>query len=511
MQLSGTLGGSSAVAEVPAGLARDIFQRTGVEVAFYLPDGTPAPQGSSADGANGPASAPAGGSPLGLLVQEVAAAGAERLEAGPWGVRAAWPVLVRSRLALVVAAELPASGEGESRLTRRLMAAVAEAVRARIEEAAAHAERDHVAGVLSQAFEEVSLLHNLGETLRVNRPAAELLEFVCSEIWGTTRADAAAAYLPATPGATAETVIVGRLPLLAADLPALVCLVLESLGPEQSVLINNHVRDDPGLARFSIALERLVLVPLPLGGGVRGAIVALNRRDEFGSPDAKLIRSSASASAVFIENRRLYNELQDLMLDLVRALVSSVDAKDPYTCGHSSRVAIMSRELARQLGLGDERGEQVYLAGLLHDIGKIGTPEAILCKEGKLQPEERKIIEEHPEVGGRIITGIRKLEPQREAVVHHHERIDGRGYPSGLKGSQIPLLARIVGLADAFDAMTSNRPYRPMLPLGHVEREIRRNAGTQFDQAVAEAFFRLDRARLMKLFADQPPSVRPQG
>jgi len=285
--------------------------------------------------------------------------------------------------------------------------------------------------------------------------------------------------------------------------------MLESLGPEQFVLINNHVQDDPALARFSIALARLVLVPLPLGGGARGAIVAMNRPDDFGSPDAKLIRSSASASAVFIENRRLFNELQELMLDVVRALVSSVDAKDPYTCGHSSRVAIMSRELARQLGLAEERVEQAYLAGLLHDIGKIGTPEAILRKEGKLLPEEWQIIKQHPEVGGHIIAGIRKLEPQREAVVHHHERIDGQGYPSGLKGGDIPLMARIVGLADAFDAMTSNRPYRPMLPLEHVEREIRRNAGTQFDAEVAEAFLRLDLNRLMKLFADQP--VRSQG
>jgi putative nucleotidyltransferase with HDIG domain len=507
------MGGSLAVAEVPAGLARDIFERTGVAVAFYLPDGSPA---LLADGANEDSDilAPAAeGSPLGRLVQEVveAGAGTERLESGPWGVRAAWPVMVRSRPALVVAAELPASGEGENRLTRRLMAAVAEAVRARIEEAAAQSERDQVADVLSQTFEEVSLLHNLSETLRVNRPSAELLEFVCSELRGTTGAEAAAAYLPATPGAQAETVIIGRLPLLVADLPALVNHILDSLGPEQFVLINNHVQDDPLLASFSIVMERLVLVPLPLGGGARGAIVAFNRRDEFGSPDVKLIRSSASASAVFIENRRLYDELQDLMLDLVRALVSSVDAKDPYTCGHSSRVAITSRELTRQLGLGDVKGEEAYLAGLLHDIGKIGTPEAILRKDGKLLPEEWEIIRQHPEVGGRIISGIRKLEPQREAVIHHHERIDGRGYPSGLKGDEIPLLARIVGLADAFDAMSSNRPYRPMLPLEHVENEIRRGIGTQFDAKVAEAFFRLDRQRLIKSFADHPSSVRYQG
>jgi putative nucleotidyltransferase with HDIG domain len=191
------------------------------------------------------------------------------------------------------------------------------------------------------------------------------------------------------------------------------------------------------------------------------------------------------------------------MLDLVRALVSSIDAKDPYTCGHSERVAITCREVARRMNLSDREVECAYMAGLLHDIGKIGTPEHILRKEGRLEPEERQIVQRHPVIGGHILEGIKRMEPIREAILHHHERLDGSGYPDGLRGDQVPLLARVVGLADAFDAMTSNRPYRPMLPFEHVKHEIERNVGTQFDVRAVDALFSLDMNRLMHQFAER--------
>ena len=505
MAVSGTIC-SEAVLELPPGLAQQILERTGVAVAFFRPDGT------WVSGAGGADSLSAAGmtadGPLSRLVRQAVERNEDCLETGPGLLRAAWLIRLRSRVVLVAAAELPACGGGTQDLGRRLMQAVAEVVRARVEGGEAAAQRDGMAEALSQSFEEVSLLHNLGEVLRVNRPVVELLAYVCSELCETTGAEAAAAWWPALGGAEPETVVVGRLPLGAADLPAVVEHILKGLGPEESVLVNNHCQADPVLAGFSMALERLVLVPLVLRDGVRGAIVAFNRDgQEFGSPDAKLIRSSANASAIFIENRRLYQELQEMMLDLVRALVSSVDAKDPYTCGHSERVATTSREIARQMNLGGELAETAYWAGLLHDIGKIGTPETILRKEGRLDPEERRIMEQHSEVGGRILGGIRKLQTLCQAVVHHHERPDGRGYPSGLRGEAIPLLARIVGLADAFDAMTSNRPYRPRLPLEHVKREIRENAGAQFDVRVVEAFFGLNLDRLMRLFEGPSAAV----
>jgi putative nucleotidyltransferase with HDIG domain len=185
------------------------------------------------------------------------------------------------------------------------------------------------------------------------------------------------------------------------------------------------------------------------------------------------------------------------MLDLVRALVSSVDAKDPYTCGHSERVAMLARRLASELNLKDEEIECVYLGGLLHDIGKIGTPEHILRKEGRLEDEEFRIIKQHPEVGYNILSGVHKLGPIRDVVLSHHERLDGRGYPRGLKGDDIPLLARIAGIADAFDAMTSDRPYRARMPMEKVRSEIERGIGTQFDERAARALLALDLESLL--------------
>jgi putative nucleotidyltransferase with HDIG domain len=487
--------GEAPALRLPSGLASAILERTGVAVTFYLPDGTRASEEGGAAVAE----------PAPALAIEAAGTNAERFESGPGEVRLAWPIYRRSRLALVAMARVPACTPEAEGTGRRLLAAVADLVRARMADAAASADRDATTEALTQCYEEITLLHELGDALRVNRPLAEFLEHVCSELRETIGAQAVAAWLSAAAGVEPLTVVAGRLPLLVSDVPALVERVLAGLEPERPVLIHNHVQDDPTIARFSIALERLVMVPLSVGGKGCGAIAAFNRAGgEFGSPDAKLICSGAASSAVFVDNRRLYVELQQLMLDLVRSLVSSVDAKDPYTCGHSTRVAITCREVARALGFGDEPMREAYMAGLLHDVGKIGTPEAILRKPGLLLPEECEIMQRHSQIGAQILGGIRKLESIREAVLHHHEHMDGSGYPAGLKGDAIPLLARIIALADAFDAMTSNRPYRPMMPWQDVKREIEQGAGTQFDPQVAQALLAQDFGQLMQQFTDSP-------
>jgi len=486
--------------EIPAGLVEEILARTGVAVSFFNTDGTPCAVGPQEESADGDA--------LRSLVLEALERSEDRSSAADGRLRAAWPIRLRSRTALVAAGELVLADVEGRDLGERLLAAVADAVRAALSAANARAESEAASESLLQSFEEISLLHHLGEVLRVNRPVAELLKYVCGELRDTLDAEAVAAYLTDGDEEGPETIVAGRLPFSAADLPRVVAHLLEGLGADQPIVVNNHCQEDPVLAGISIALERVVLVPLPMHEGPPGALLAVNRAaGEFGSPDAKLTRSAAASSAIFIENRRLYREAQEMMLDLVRALVSSVDAKDPYTCGHSERVAITCRRIAMQLSLSADEVQYAYLSGLLHDVGKIGTPEHILRKEGRLEPEERLIMLRHCDVGARILAGIRKLEPIREAVLHHHERPDGSGYPSGLKGDQIPLLARIISLADAFDAMTSNRPYRPMLPLDHVRREIENHVGTQFDAQAAGALLGMNLNGLMREFMDRPTSV----
>ena len=157
----------------------------------------------------------------------------------------------------------------------------------------------------------------------------------------------------------------------------------------------------------------------------------------------------------------------------IRALVQAVDIKDGYTRGHSERVGQASVMIARELGMDEERVEVLRFAGILHDVGKLGVPTRLLRKDGPLTPEERRVIELHPEYGHEMVRGIGFLGEARAAILHHHERLDGSGYPYGLAGGQIPEFARVVAVADAFDAMTSTRSYRRARPVPVALEELR--------------------------------------
>ncbi|QIP84741.1 HD-GYP domain-containing protein [Streptomyces sp. Tu 2975] len=174
----------------------------------------------------------------------------------------------------------------------------------------------------------------------------------------------------------------------------------------------------------------------------------------------------------------------------IRALVQAVDIKDRYTRGHSERVGRASVLIARELDMEEERLEVARFAGILHDVGKLGVPTRVLRKEGPLTPEERRVIELHPEYGHEMVRGIGFLGEARAAILHHHERMDGSGYPYGLVGHQIPEFARVVAVADAFDAMTSTRSYRRARPVAVALRELERCAGTQFDPRMVRALVR---------------------
>ena len=190
-----------------------------------------------------------------------------------------------------------------------------------------------------------------------------------------------------------------------------------------------------------------------------------------------------------------------LFVGSIRALLAAVEAKEPYTRGHSERVAHVAAQLAAAIGLPEKQVELYRVTGLVHDIGKIGVAEAVLRKPGRLEPEEFEQIKLHPEIGYRILRDVAAMHDAIPGVLHHHEKWDGKGYPHGLSGEQIPLIARVLALADSFDAMSSNRSYRSALPREKVLAEIARCAGTQFDPKLAPIFVGLDLTSFDELLA----------
>ena len=184
----------------------------------------------------------------------------------------------------------------------------------------------------------------------------------------------------------------------------------------------------------------------------------------------------------------ILKDLRELFYKTIKLIAAALDAKDPYTHGHSMRVTMYSMILAKKLNLDDTMLEEIETAGLLHDIGKIGIPQSILCKPGKLTNEEFEVMKSHPEQGEKMLKDIKKLTLISNWLRTYHEKWDGTGYPNGLKGEEIPLSGRIIALADTYDAMTSDRPYRKALSHETAIDEIKRCAGTQFDPVLAQLF-----------------------
>jgi len=229
-------------------------------------------------------------------------------------------------------------------------------------------------------------------------------------------------------------------------------------------------------------------------------------------PAATFLAIAGVAKRVATISNRHFNQrrqYEELFMETMLSFAKSIDTRDPYTAFHSRNVADFAKQIAKELRLTADQTEAVFLAGLLHDIGKIGTPEHILRKESRLTEEEYAIMKQHPEAGYDIIKNIARLQELGipDMVRHHHERFDGKGYPLGLKAEAIPLGARILAAADAFDAMTTNRSYRPKLAAETAVDELRRHSGTQFDPAVADAFLRV-LARTGRL---QAAPAAPQG
>jgi HD-GYP domain-containing protein (c-di-GMP phosphodiesterase class II) len=235
---------------------------------------------------------------------------------------------------------------------------------------------------------------------------------------------------------------------------------------------------------------RVAVAAAEATGGVVGWMAAV-RRDggPFGPAELGDLRGVATLVATQRHNARRHEDLKGLFLGIVRAMVCAIDAKDPYTAGHSERVARIAVRLGQELGLGPAQRGDLYLMGLLHDVGKIGVEDRVLKKAGGLDDDEYRAVREHVRIGVHILSDLGRLGHLLPGVAHHHERMDGHGYPAGLSGEAIPLAARILAVADAFDAMSSGRPYRRGLSAAEIDAILRDGAGTQWDDRVVAALF----------------------
>ena len=233
-----------------------------------------------------------------------------------------------------------------------------------------------------------------------------------------------------------------------------------------------------------------ITVPFRRKGITSGVINigAKESRRSFTTDDLNLLSTLANQAAIAIENATLYETIQQGYFDTIQALTLAIEAKDLYTRGHSARVTKYALAIAEKANFSSEHLERLRYAGILHDIGKIGIKEAILRKKGKLSEEEYNVMKKHPTIGESIVEPIVFLAPLKQIIRSHHERIDGNGYPDGIKGNAICLEARILAVADAYDAMTTNRPYREQMAMEQAIAELKRNSGTQFDPWLVEVF-----------------------
>jgi HD-GYP domain-containing protein (c-di-GMP phosphodiesterase class II) len=347
---------------------------------------------------------------------------------------------------------------------------------------------------LSQSYETIDLLYALGRSMLDLEHPEKFVNLACERLHETMPFAWMAARFckdERIAGALASRLVVrGHAPASSEQLAA----ALDRLARQAPADMRSFLTSE-GEALGNESEARLLVQPIARDSDLAGVMVCGDKRGDdaqVSSYDIQLLEAAAAFTGAFLENARLYREQLALFMGSLKALTAAIDAKDRYTCGHSERVALLASQLARASGYPPGVAERVHICGLVHDVGKIGVPESVLCKPGRLSEEEYALVKLHPEIGHRIIRGIPMLEDILGGVMHHHERWDGGGYPHGLSGEEIPEFARLIGLADTFDAMSSTRSYRGAVSRHKVLEEIARNAGTQFDPRLTEVFLKLD-------------------
>ena len=350
---------------------------------------------------------------------------------------------------------------------------------------------------LAESYEEINLLYTITQNMTVRERPEHFIRAALGELLQTLPYRWIAAQFADDPQrlkrVAGRLFIAGETDINEPRMQEMTRRLLEQSTPNAPRVLDAQLIERD--AEFAELGEQVMTHPITVDDRVIGLLLAGNKLgadSAVSSVDLKLLGATASHTAIFLENAALYADLNGMFLGTLEALTASIDAKDRYTCGHSRRVALLTKQLGLAVGLSEKTVERMHIAGLVHDVGKIGVPEKVLTKPGRLTEDEFAWIRKHPEMGYRILKDIPQLDDVLPGVLYHHERWDGHGYPHGLAAEQIPLVARLIALADSFDAMSSTRTYRPAITRDRVLAEILNCGGTQFDPDLVRPFVDLD-------------------
>ena len=357
---------------------------------------------------------------------------------------------------------------------------------------------------LGGAYEELSLLYKLSVNLTIDHPPEHQLLVACQELYQALRLRWVAVQLvgsePFLNKMAGRVYIAGEVNCDKQLLKRIGRMIMLSHqgGAQPMVVDDTALMEIPHLTDLA---KHMIVTPLLCEGRLIGVLLAADKLEgsQISSFDSKLCASFGASLSIFLQNAMLYEDTQTMFIGTMHALTSAIDAKDRYTRGHSERVALMSKCLAAAAGQDEHTAERVYISALMHDVGKIGVPERVLCKAGLLEAHEFDLIKKHPEIGAKILADIRQMQDLVPGVLYHHERWDGEGYPYGLRGESIPLFGRLIAIADSFDAMSSDRTYRASMSHEQALEEIRCCSGSQFDPRLAKIFVELDFAAFFEL------------
>jgi HD-GYP domain-containing protein (c-di-GMP phosphodiesterase class II) len=355
-------------------------------------------------------------------------------------------------------------------------------------------EIEAVAEELSLSFEDLSLYARISTHMRSLQFSEEMLKALVEELQETLRVDLAFIELPDREEYNA--IVTGRERRdRASDEQAFAHNLIQSIPEaapslEQDYFIVNDSGTTPGYRELHPEPYRFLAVKVAHNSTFDGwlGLVSFRLEEHFRQSELRLLQSMAKQISVLLANVDLYHDLEKFVINMVKSLVFAIEAKDVYTRGHSERVNRYAMLMAQRLQLDKTQQDILNWASILHDIGKIGVPESILNKPGRLNEEEFDVIKRHSKKGHDILEPLEQLASCLPSILHHHERLDGKGYPHGLKGEEIPFLARIIAVADTFDAITSNRAYRSAKAAEKALAIVEEVAGTQLDPVVVEAF-----------------------